>query len=168
MGKVVIVVATFAAALTFIGTASPWTRQSSLEHKAAELTGLKPAIVCETKFEHLQGVKAGKTGYYGFTLATHPGLVVLSPSICRSLARRELASPEFALAVYVLAHELGHVERDTTDETTAECYALDHWRSLGALFGFDEPTASQAARVAAAHDRLPLDYRGPCSGATRR
>ena len=55
MGKVVIVVATFAAALTFIGTASPWSRQSSLEHKAAELTGLKPAIVCETKLSTRRG-----------------------------------------------------------------------------------------------------------------
>lgn len=168
MGKVVIVIATFAAALTCISTASPWSRQASLEQKAAELTGLKPAIVCETKFEHSQGVKAGNTVYFGFTLATHPGLVVLSPSICRSLARRELASTGFALAVYVLAHELGHVERDTTGETAAECYALDHWRSLGALFGLDAPTESQVARVASAHDRLPPRYRGPCPGATRR
>ena len=76
-------------------------------------------------------MKAGKTGYYGFTLATHPGLVVLSPSICRSLARRELASPEFALAVYVLAHELDMSRETRADQTTAECYALDHWRSLG-------------------------------------
>jgi hypothetical protein len=165
VGKTAVVVAIFAAAFTFIGTASPWSRQASLEQKATALTSMRPAIVCETPLEHTQGVKAGKTVYYGFTLATHPKLVVLSPSICRSLAKRDLSSPDFALAVYVLAHELGHVVRDTTNETAAECYALEHWRSLGTLFGLSAPTESQVATVAAAHDRLPLRYRGACPGA---
>ena len=100
-----------AVALTITGTANPWSRQLPLESEAAELTGAGPVIVCETWVEHEQGVRAGKTSYYGFTMMTRPKLVVISPFICRSLRQRKLDSAEFAHAVFVFAHELGHVAR---------------------------------------------------------
>ena len=152
-----------AVALTITGTANPWSRQLPLEAEAAELTGAGPVIVCETSVEHEQGVRAGKTSYYGFTMMTRPKLVVISPFICRSLRQRKLDSAEFAHAVFVFAHELGHVARDTKDETAAECYALKNWRRLGVLLGLGKPTPEQESAVARAHERLPLRYRGTCS-----
>ena len=152
-----------AVALTITGTANPWSRQPPLETEAAQLTGATPVIVCETSVEHEQGVKAGKTSYYGFTMMTRPKLVALSPLICRSLRQRRLDSAEFAHAVFVFAHELGHVARDTKNETAAECYALDNWRRLGVLLGLGKPTLEQESAVASAHERLPLRYRGTCA-----
>jgi hypothetical protein len=152
-----------AAALTITGTANPWSRRPPLQAVAAQFTGVAPVIVCETSVEHEQGVRAGKTPYYGFTMMTRPKLVVLSPLICRSLRQRKLDSVELAHAVFVFAHELGHVAQDTKDETAAECYALDNWRRLGVLLGLGEPTAEQESAVARAHERLPLRYRGTCA-----
>jgi hypothetical protein len=162
MGKAGAAVAIVAAALTLTGTASPWSRQPSFELQAAALTGLRPAIVCETAFEHSEGVKAGRIAYYGFTLRTRPALVALAPSICRALQARAVGSTDFAFATWVLAHELGHVVMRTKDETAAECYAMERWRALAALFGVASPTPEQAARVSTAHDRLPDRYQGAC------
>jgi hypothetical protein len=153
-----------AVALTITGTANSWSRQLPFEAEAAELTGAAPVIVCETSVEHEQGVRAGKTPYYGFTMMTRPKLVVFSPLICQSLRQRKLDSAEFAHAVFVFAHELGHVALDSKDETAAECYALKNWRRLGVLFGLRKPTPGQESAVARAHERLPLRYRGTCSG----
>ena len=152
-----------AVALTITGTANPWSRQLPLESEAAEITGAGPVVVCETSAEHDQGVRAGKTPYYGFTMMTRPKLVVVSPFICRSLRQRKLDSAEFAHAVFVFAHELGHVAGDTKDETVAECYALKNWRRLGVLLGLGKPTPEQESAVARAHERLPLRYRGTCT-----
>ncbi len=152
-----------AAALTMASTASPWSRQATLEQRATTLTGLRTPIVCETAFEHAQGVKAGGTAYYGFTLATSPRLVVLAPSVCRLLRTADRETPAFAFAVWVLAHELGHVVRDTNDETVAECYAMERWTQLAARLGLAAPTPDQVARVAAGHDALPARYRRACS-----
>lgn len=163
VGKGAAVVAIVAAALTMASTASPWSRQATLEQRARTLTGLRTPIVCETALEHAQGVKAGGTAYYGFTLATSPRLVALAPSVCRSLRVADLQSPAFAFAVWVLAHELGHVVRDTNDETVAECYAMDRWAQLAARLGLAAPTPDQVARVAAGHDALPARYRRACS-----
>ena len=69
-----------------------WDRQSSLERSAATLTGSTPTVVCETPYEHARGVKAGRTGYYAFTLSTRPALVVLAPSICRTIRRGDRGS----------------------------------------------------------------------------
>jgi hypothetical protein len=155
-------VAVIVAALTMASTASPWSRQATLEQHATTLTGLRTPIVCETAFEHAQGVKAGRTAYYGFTLATHPRLVVLAPSVCRSLRAADRKSPAYAFAVWVLAHELGHVARDTNDETAAECYAMDHWVELASSLGVSQLTSEQIARVTAAHEALPARYRRAC------
>jgi hypothetical protein len=160
LGKGAAVAAITVAALAFVGSALGWSRQAALERHATALTGLRPSIVCETGFEHRQGVKAGGTEYLGFTSGTR--LIVLAPGICRSLASRDVSSTGFAFATWVLAHELGHVVNKTTDETVAECYALQHWRQLAAALGLREPSAAQVARVAAAHDRLPIAYRGAC------
>lgn len=160
MGKGLTVAAIAVTALAFVGTATGWSRQAALERSAAELTGGRPSVVCETAFEHAQGVKAGGTEYLGFTRGTR--LVVLAPRVCRALAVRDLTSTDFAHATWVLAHELGHVVNGTTDETAAECYALAHWRELAARLGLERPTASQKARVTAAHDHLPVSYRGRC------
>jgi hypothetical protein len=160
LGKGAVVAAVAVAALAFVSTATAWSRQAALERHATELTGLRPSVVCETAFEHRQGVRAGGTEYLGFTSGTR--LVVLAPGICRSLASRDVLSTGFALATWVLAHELGHVVNRTTDETAAECYALEHWRQLAAALGLRLPSAAQEARVAAAHDRLPAAYRGVC------
>ena len=150
-------------ALTMASAASPWSRQATLEQRATKLTGLRTPIVCETALEHAQGVKAGGTGYYGFTLATSPRLVVLAPSGCRSLRTADPESPAFAFAVWVLAHELGHVVRDTNDETAAECYAMARWGDLAIRMGVPQLTSEQIARVSAAHDALPARYRRGCS-----
>jgi hypothetical protein len=155
--------ALLAVALTITGTANPWSRRPPLEAEAAELTGAAPVIVCETSVEHEQGVMAGKTSYYGFTMMTRPKLVVFAPFICQSLRQRKLDSAEFAHAVFVFAHELGHVALDTKDETAAECYALDNWRRLGVLLGLGKPTPEQESAVSRAHERLPLRYRGTCT-----
>ena len=149
-------------------TASPWSRQATLEQRAAALTGLRTPIVCETTLEHAQGVKAGKTAYYGFTLATSPRLVVLAPSICRSLRTGRLDSPAFAFAVWVLAHELGHAVRATNDETAAECYAMERWAELALRLGVPRLTSEQIARVSAAHEALPARYRRGCGSKARR
>jgi hypothetical protein len=163
VGRGAAVVAIVAAALTMASTASPWSRQASLEQRATTLTGLQTPIVCETALEHAQGVKAGGTAYYGFTLATSPRLVVLAPSVCRLLRTADRETPAFAFAVWVLAHELGHVVRDTNDETVAECYAMERWTQLAARLGLAAPTPDQVARVAAGHDALPARYRRACS-----
>jgi hypothetical protein len=163
VGRGAAVVAVVAAALTMASTASPWSRQAALEQRATTLTGLRTPIVCETAYEHAQGVKAGRTAYHGFTLATSPRLVVLAPSICRSLRLADLESPAFAFAVWVLAHELGHVVRDTNDETAAECYAMERWTELAARMGVSQLTSEQLARVRDAHDALPARYRRGCS-----
>lgn len=134
-----------------------------LEQRAATLTGLRTPIVCETAHEHAQGVKAGGSAYHGFTLATRPGLVVLAPFVCRLLRAGDRETPAFAFAVWVLAHELGHVVRDTSDETAAECYAMERWSQLAARLGLSAPSPDQVARVRAAHDALPARYRGACS-----
>ena len=163
MGRGAAVAAIVVAALTMASTASPWSRQATLEQRARTLTGLRTPIVCETALEHAQGVKAGGTGYYGFTLATSPRLVVLAPSVCRQLRTADLETTAFAFGVWVLAHELGHVVRDTNDETVAECYAMDRWVQLAARLGLTAPTPDQVARVAAGHDALPSRYRRACS-----
>jgi hypothetical protein len=155
-------VAVVAAALTMASTASPWSRQATLERHAATFTGLRAPIVCETALEHAQGVKAGGTAYYGFTLATSPRLVVLAPSVCRSLRTADRKSPAFAFAVWVLAHELGHVVRDTNDETAAECYAMERWTELASRLGASQLTPEQVARVNAAHASLPAKYTRAC------
>jgi hypothetical protein len=160
MGRGGAVAAIAVVALVFVGTATGWTRQAGLERRAMQLTGLRPSIVCETAFEHAEGVKAGKTEYLGFTRGTR--LVVLSPDTCRSVSASHIATPRFALATWVLAHELGHVVNGTTNETAAECYALAHWRKLAGLLGLTRPSPAQEERVAAAHDRLPPAYREGC------
>ena len=163
MGRCAAVVAAIAMALTMASAASPWSRQTTLEQRATKLTGLRTPIVCETAVEHAQGVKASRTGYNGFTLATSPRLVVLAPFVCRSLRTSDPESPAFAWAVWVLAHELGHVVRDTNDETAAECYAMARWGDLAIRMGAPRLTSDQIARVSAAHDALPSRYRLSCS-----
>ena len=158
------IVAIVAAALTMASTASPMNGQATLEGRATTLTGLRTPIVCETALEHAEGVKASGTAYYGFTLATSPRLVVLAPSVCRPLRTAGRETPAFAFAVWVLAHELGHVVRDTNDETVAECYAMERSTQLAARLGLAAPTPDQVARVAAGHDALPARYRRACPG----
>ena len=157
VGRGAAVVAIVAAALTMASTASPWSRQAMLEQRAATLTGLRAPIVCETAFEHAQGVKAGGTAYYGFTLTTSPRLVVLAPSVCRLLRTADRETPAFAFAVWVLAHELGHVVRATNDETARRVLrdgALDPaCGSIGACRAYARPGRSRggwARRIARA------------------
>ena len=108
---------------------------------------------CETWAEHAAMVARWHTGYYAYTYVRK---IVLSPTTCIRLAA-PTTSADYALGVYTLAHETGHVRLRTHSERRAECYCLAHWRDYIAV-----PNAEQRATVAAMHASLPARYKGRC------
>ena len=75
--------------------------------------------------------------------------IVLAPDVCAALraAPRVIEPPyprtDSGEAVFVLAHEAGHLVRGTgaDAESQADCYAASHWRSYARALGYRDLSA---------------------------
>jgi hypothetical protein len=97
--------------------------------------GVSPEAVQFVGLSTLSGVRV-----YGLRMKhagyAHPehGSVTLRLGLCDELVHPTVSS-QTANAVYVLAHELGHVLIPTNDEWKADHYAVTHFKSLAHKLG---------------------------------
>ena len=111
---------------SLVSVASGETRQPILERAATALTGLNITVNCETTSEHRLHVAQWDEDFYAASWIAQREILI-SPGTC---ARFVGSGESRDFAVFVFAHELGHIKLRTSSEEQANEYAFLRWSRL--------------------------------------
>lgn len=77
--------------------------------------------------------------------------VELPPRTCLPMEQwlrgKRVSRKTFAYALFVLAHEVGHIKNNSPDEDEADCYASKKYTALARLFGVKSASTLRELRI---------------------